>query len=663
MVRMLAPAAAGAERGEWAVLVMDPAATRVASAMATMSELMEQGVSLVEDLHKRREPLPAQDAVYFLAPTPKSVDALVADFAARDAPNYRAAHVFFTSSVPTAQLHKVKACAGLLARVKTLKEVNMDFMLEDGRTMLTPSPLALECCYAEGARGSASAAGERRRWAQQLATVFATLGELPAVRYASKDGARAGDRGDDGFDLATFARDVHGAVGAVARRAAGMPAVETCELLVLGRAFDPVAPAIHEWTYEAMAYDLLRVRAGGVYRYEVETNAGTREPKDAILSESDSLWVNLRHMHLAEASIELNKLLESFNSNSKATKLRGGGAGGSGGTISMRDLKKTVSALPQYRDKLTKLALHIDVASKLNTAVRERALKAAGEVEQDIVYGDATSKELIALLSMHGEHLSKQDKLRVLMCYAATHPEKLDKAKRQGWMKLARLSEEDMDTVVNLEHLGVAVNKRSGLKAMVNIGRKRRAKAALRKERGADDDGEGEFGLARFTPLLSDIIEDAARGELSVDEFPYVTQPRMGSPLLGAGAGNGAGGSAGFGASGGSGSVHARGSVRSARSTASWATRGATGALATGAGAGTASASSRARRGGADTPARRLFVYIAGGASRSEMRVVHKLAESTGMDIMLVTTSIDTPETFIANVAGLSGGDGLGEDF
>jgi len=39
------------------------------------------------------------------------------------------------------------------------------------------------------------------------------------------------------------------------------------------RGFDPVAPVIHEWTYEAMAYDLLNLD-GEVFRYDVETQAG-----------------------------------------------------------------------------------------------------------------------------------------------------------------------------------------------------------------------------------------------------------------------------------------------------------------------------------------------------------------------------------------------------
>lgn len=37
-----------------------------------------------------------------------------------------------------------------------------------------------------------------------------------------------------------------------------MPERETCELVLTDRGFDPVAPVIHEWTYEAMVCDVGR---------------------------------------------------------------------------------------------------------------------------------------------------------------------------------------------------------------------------------------------------------------------------------------------------------------------------------------------------------------------------------------------------------------------
>ena len=51
-----------------------------------------------------------------------------------------------------------------------------------------------------------------------------------------------------------------------------------------------MAPVIHEWTYEAMVYDLLGLR-GSTFKYESETAGGKMETKEHILDERDELWV------------------------------------------------------------------------------------------------------------------------------------------------------------------------------------------------------------------------------------------------------------------------------------------------------------------------------------------------------------------------------------
>lgn len=78
--------------------------------------------------------------------------------------------------------------------------------------------------------------------------------------------------------------------------------------------------------------------------------------------------------------------------------------------------------------------------------------------------------------------------VRLLMCYAATHPDKLDSAKLAQWQKLAKLSDADIATLTNLECLGVPVLKRSKPGRLAGLVRKRNR--AVRKVR-------------RMAPLLS----------------------------------------------------------------------------------------------------------------------------------------------------------------
>lgn len=63
---------------------MDKLTVKIISCSCKMADITEEGVSLVEDLYKRRQPLPSLDAIYFIQPTKENIGMFLNDMSGRN---------------------------------------------------------------------------------------------------------------------------------------------------------------------------------------------------------------------------------------------------------------------------------------------------------------------------------------------------------------------------------------------------------------------------------------------------------------------------------------------------------------------------------------------------------------------------------------------------
>ncbi|WVZ82715.1 hypothetical protein U9M48_029947 [Paspalum notatum var. saurae] len=601
-------------KSSWKVLIMDKFTVRIMGYACKMAEITDAGISLVEDLFKRREPMPSMDAIYFLQPLKENVIMLLSDMSGR-CPLYRKAYIFFSSPIPKELVTYIKNDSSVIPRIGALREMNLEFFAIDMQGFVTDHDTALNDLYGPSEHNSKKFNDTITTMATRIATTFASLKEFPSVRYRAPKGGDAST--PTKFDmvpkwLATAVWDI---VSKYKSTIPEFPQKETCELLIVDRPIDQIAPVIHEWTYDAMCHDLLEMD-GNKYIYEVSKMDSEPEKKEALLEDHDPLWIELRHIHIADASERLYEKMNNFVAKNKAAQLSR-----DGGEVSTRDLQKIVQALPQYSDQVEKLTLHIEIAGKINKFIREYGLRDIGQVEQDLVFGDAGAKEVISILRSK-QDMSPENKLRLLIIYAIVYPEKFEGDKGEKLMQLAKLPRDDMDVINCLRYLGGSDTKKSSRTGTFSLkfdAQKKKNAARIEKQDGLYD-------------VRTELIEKLGKGELPLKEYPSMGEPSS-APQ---------GATQTVASTAGPPQNPQPMSMRSRR-TPQWA-------KSRNSGDSQSSDSSVLRHSSGDFKrlGNRIFVFMIGGATRSELRTVHKLTTKMKREIVLGSSSIDDPPQFIS---------------
>ncbi|XP_039029983.1 protein transport Sec1a-like [Hibiscus syriacus] len=626
LYEMLGASSSDGGKSTWKVLIMDKVTVKVMSHSCKMADITDQGVSLVEDIFRRRQPLPTLDAIYFMQPTRENIIMFLSDMSGRE-PLYKKAFIFFSSPVQKELINHIKADTSVLPRIGALREMNLEYFPVDSQAFITDHDSALVELFSEDAEKSKNFEILLNVMATRIATVFASLKELPYVRYRApreRDGSPEATRSLIPSKLADSIWQCISNYKSIPN----FPQTETCDLLILDRSVDQIAPVIHEWTYDAMCHDLLEMDGN---KYVVELpgkHGGPPEKKEVLLEDHDPVWLELRHAHIADASERLHEKMTTFKSKNKAANIQ------RDGEMSTRDLQKIVQALPQYNETVEKLTLHVEIAGILNECIRDMGLRDLGQLEQDLVFGDAGSKEVINLLRTM-QDASTDNKLRLLMIYAVVYPEKFEGDKATKLMQLAKLTTEDMQVVNNMKYLGgppKSKKQSSGFSLKFDGGQKE-AKNAARKDRTGEE--EETWQLFRFFPFVEELIENLSKGQLPKDEYSCINEPpppKADKSHRAAPTPNGR---------------RPAHSMRSRR-TPTWA-RGNCSDDGYSSDSVLKNVVPDFKRMG-----QRIFVFIIGGATRSELRACHKLTAKLRREVILGSTSFDDPPQYISKLKQLS---------
>lgn len=487
----------------------------------------------------------------------------------------------------------------LVSKVKTCKEISLDFLCVESNVWHMDEPNALEKLYSSAPDHSFPATLGRR-----LANLCVTLNEHPCIRYQgssqfSRDIATSLHQTLTAYKRANptfwvYGDDRHGER-------------ERAQILILDRSFDPLSPLMHEYTYQAMANDLLEVD-DGVIAYKTTTNRGTEEEHKAILNENDEMWTDLRHQHIARVIEVIKDRMTDIIQNNAGAAL----AKKSGSDMDITSMAAAVKKLPEYTQTMTKLGQHVNIAQQCMDAFSRQGLLNLSQVEQTISTGvDEDGKEikgqrlLQVVIDCLRTPMSKDQKIRLVAIYFVSQKGIPGSEEFVNQIfQAARLSQGDIKTVTNFERIlacsqipAAAEEKKGGLFSAIFGGAKVTKHAPT---------PEGEYADTRHICLLKAYLAQLLAGNLPLDKFPA-----MGPSMT----------------------TSAKSEAKSVRKFGA--------------------ASKFGKKDNVQFSGGRNLIFVAGGAAFAELRTTYELMQKEQKEVIIGSTHITNPSQYLVDVGSL----------
>lgn len=585
------------EEDTWMVMVIDSLSMRIISSACRNRDIMDEGISLVENIELSRQPMRDMDVIYFLTPTVDSVNRLIADYRDKKAPQYNNVHLFFTRGISNALLDKIKM-ANVVKYIKTFKELNLEFLSLEQQCFTLDSPDTLEILFSPDSK---DAIDEQHKIAKQIVTLCASLGEYPLIRYGMTHPLGATIAKITQQKLDEFCKN-NPSFSKNGDR-------ERATLIIMDRSTDPVSPLLHEYTYQAMVHDLLPID-NDRYMSEYKTKSGEVTTKDVLLNETDPQWQILRHKHIADSAPYLDQKLKALQAdNAAAVKI----SNNQKEKMSADELSDALKSMPNFKEQMERYGLHINIHGTLFKKYADMKLESISEQEQNMAMGtdsdgNKVTKFVEPLKELFNSDISSEDRMRLLMIYIITQ-EGIKDTDRKMLMQAAGLGNDEEKALLNLFYLGVTLSK----------GTKASAKKKNNKKSNKNEDMNDYSVTSRFAPVVKRVAEEFVEGTLSEEEFPFVNK---GAPDQGVGGSS-------------------KAPVRSQQANPSWANKN----------------KKKKEEEEVVMVGPRLILFMVGGMTYSEMRSGYEITNAYHKEVLVGGTAVLTPQRYIAALKKMKGND------
>ncbi|KAI1825284.1 Sec1 family protein [Xylaria intraflava] len=577
------------------MLVIDELSKKIIDNVAKEDDILNHNVANIERIEERREMNPTMDAIYLLSPQPHIVDCLIADL---ERHRYKRSFLVWTAVLDPHLRRRLDGCAAAKQQIIGFETLSLDYFPRESHLVTFRDPWSFPVLYHPACNGLVKQ--HMQDLAQKITSLCVSLGEYPKVRYY-----RPKNPIHEASVLCShLARFISEELDEYAKWNPNFPPPSSRPqgmLIVTDRSMDLMAPLMHEFTYQAMAHDLLPIKDGDKTTFHMTFNEGTpeAEEKDIQISDKDKVWVENRHQHMKDT---IDKLMSDFQ---KFLDQNPHFTNSDSGSTSINAIKDMMAGLPQFTETKEAYSLHITMAQECMNIFQHHKLADISLVEQNMATGlDEDNRKPKHVLDsvvrlLDDDAVSPSDRLRLIIMYLLYRDGVIHEDVKR-LLAHASLPPQNADIILNMAQLG---------------GRTTRGEL---KEPKRDDTplfpidtkvpiAEDSY-MSRYNPAVKHMLNNLCRGTLDQTTFPYVKPSLEPNDDMMVG----------------------QGSLRAAKP--SWA--------------GTSRRVADNRQ--------RIIVFMAGGATFSESRACYEVGSTTNRDIFMATSHMLTPQFFIRQVGDLS---------
>ncbi|CDO94010.1 unnamed protein product [Kluyveromyces dobzhanskii CBS 2104] len=369
----------------------------------------------------KRKGEPSVEVIYLLRATKFNINCMDADFG-NHTPKYKRAHIRFLSEFPQNLVEHFNKRRYVTSNTADLKIVNCAFTPKEFQYFETHGiDRPLQVFYNPTCKSLIDIGIYKT--VQSLLNVCIITGEYPIVRYseptaeeyALNEATLLAKRVAIAFqqELDNYTRD-HSDFPPQSSRPRAI-------MLITDRVLDLFSPVLHDFTYQAIAYDVSKSinTNTNVYSYQVENEAGTMEPKKSVISDLvDPDWVTMKHLHIVDASEYLTSKVNELIAKNPLLVDRGN-------VKDTSDLLNVVAHLKDFDEERRRIALHRTLLDECFEHSKTCNLAEHAEIEQ-ILAGFGTEfdgEKCKHITEKFIEHLSDSnsgvtDKVRYIIEYA-----------------------------------------------------------------------------------------------------------------------------------------------------------------------------------------------------------------------------------------------------